>query len=523
MSNPLVSLLATAPDLPAPLFQEGHEGTLVQSTDVVSQSIVGALIVGIFVLLTMEAAHRVLVVFAATALVWLISYLTPCHLISFQDGWHAVDVNVLVLLGSMMAVVGVLKQTGFFDWAVTKMLNSAKGQPRLIQVVLSWFTGITSAFLDNVTTVIFVTPMATGMSKKMKIRPVAILLPMVIASNVGGTATLIGDPPNIMIGSNPEADLSFMDFIETLTAPILVCMVVLQWFALRYYRSDLHEPEGDYEPEPVPAPTDPALLRWMLVICGLILLGFFTHAATGMPVSVPALIGAAAALVVQDRLYLKRNRPTAHERAHGILEVIEREIEWPTLSFFFFLFIIVGAAVQTGLIESIAHGLEWSIFSVQEALSLTEAGTLAFAAIFICWVSAVLSAFIDNIPYVAVAIPIVAKLTETLPSPSGPEGTEVLWWALALGACLGGNGTAVGASANVTSMGLAEKQGVRIGFAEFMRFGMPAMIITVAISSLFLASHVYLGEVPARWVGWAVAVPMVLIGFVTLRGRPRTA
>ena len=518
MVNPLIELFATGLVPHIPLLQEGsHEAVLEQSHDMVSQTIVGVLIVGIFVLLTMEAAHRVLIVFAAVALVWLITYLTPYHLISFDDGWHHVDVNVLILLGSMMAVVGVLKQTGFFNIAVTRMLNKSAGKPRLIQVLVGWFTAVTSAFLDNVTTVIFVTPMAIGMSKKLNIRPVAILLPMVIASNVGGTATLIGDPPNIMIGSG--ADLSFLDFIETLTAPILVCMVVIQWFSLRYYRNDLTPAAGEYVPEPVPAATDPLLLRWMLGICAFILLGFFTHALTGMPVSVPALIGAAAALVVQDRLYLKRHKPTAHERAHGILHVIEREIEWPTLSFFFFLFIVVGAAVETGLIATIAHRLEWTITSVSSALSLGDKGTLVFAAILICWVSAILSAFIDNIPYVAVSIPIVATLTTTLPG--GKEGTEVLWWALALGACLGGNGTAVGASANVTTMGLAEKQGIRIGFAEFMKFGMPAMIITVVISSLFLAAHVLFGEGPARWIGWAVAVPMVLLGFLGARAKPR--
>ncbi|GAB4142621.1 MAG: hypothetical protein Fur0037_09860 [Planctomycetota bacterium] len=514
MAHPLLAanrLFALVPSLQEGGHGGGHQ-ELVSTTDAVSQSIVGVLIVGIFVLLTIEAAHRVLVVFAATALVWLITYLTPYHLISFEDGWHSVDVNVLILLGSMMTVVAVLKQTGFFAWAVTKMLNSAKGRPRRIQVLVVWFTGIVSAFLDNVTTVIFVTPMAIGMSRKLSIRPVAILLPMVIASNIGGTATLIGDPPNIMIGSG--ADLSFLDFILNLTAPVLVAMVAIQWFSLRYYRSDMAPAGGEYVPEKVPAPTDPLLLKWMLWICGFILLGFFTHTLTGMPASVPALIGAAAALVVQDRLYLRKHKPTAHERAHGILHVIEKEIEWPTLSFFFFLFIVVGAAVETGLISSIAHGLEWTIREVQAAFSLGDDGTLVFAAILICWVSAFMSAFVDNIPYVAVSIPIVAELGRSLAG----EPT-VLWWALALGACLGGNGTAVGASANVTTMGLSEKQGVRIGFKEFMAFGMPAMVITVVISSLFLAGHVFLGDIVVQYVGWAIAIPMVLMAFLGGRSK----
>ena len=221
---------------------------------------------------------------------------------------------------------------------------------------------------------------------------------------------------------------------------------------------------------------------------------------------------------VQDVLYLRRHRPTHDERTHGILHVIERDIEWPTLCFFFFLFIVVGAAVETGLIGSVAHGLEATISGTSRALSLGDSGTLLFAALLICWVSAILSAFIDNIPYVAVSIPIVMALTRALPG-----DTQVLWWALSLGACLGGNGTAVGASANVTTIGLAEKEGVRIGFSEFMRFGFPAMVISVTIASIFLSLHVLLGEGRARVAGWLVAVPLLLWTLLAARAKRRRA
>lgn len=485
-----------------------NERAIVSTTDPLSQLSVAIVLILLFVLLAREAAHRVLIVFGAAAMMWLVTYLTPMHLISFEKAYEHVDINVLVLLASMMAVVAVLKSTGFFSWAVGTLMNRAEGKPRRVQQLVTWFTGVTSALLDNVTTVIFVTPMATTMSKRLGLAPAAILLPMVIASNIGGTATLIGDPPNIMIGSG--AGLSFLDFVEALTAPVLVMMVAIQYFSAKRFATELDgaRPAAAFSPEAPPMPTDPLLLKWMAVICAAVLVGFLTHAMTGMPPAVPAAIGAAAALIVQDVLYMRRHKPTAEERAHGILHVIEREIEWPTLSFFFFLFIIVGAAVETGLISTIAGGLEWTIGAASRTFALGDAGTLLFAAILICWVSAILSAFIDNIPYVAVSIPIVHALTAALPGE-----TQVLWWALALGACLGGNGTAVGASANVTTIGLAEKDGVRIGFAEFMKFGWPSMILTVSIASVFLALHVLLGESTARIIGWVVAIPLVLFAF----------
>lgn len=258
--------------------------------------------------------------------------------------------------------------------------------------------------------------------------------------------------------------------------------------------------------------SDPALYRWMVVICLFVLAGFRTHSLTHMPVAVPAVLGAAAALIVQDRLYLRKHRPTAHERAHGILEVLEKDIEWPTLSFFVFLFIVVGAAVETGLIASVASGVSTLITTVSTAFSLSDAGTLIFAAILICLVSAVLSAFIDNIPYVAVSIPLIHQLIPTLPGE-----TEVLWWALALGACLGGNATVVGASANVTTVGLAEKDGVRISFLQYAKFAAPIATLTVVVSSIFLVGFVLLGPKTIHFVTWPLAVP--LVGYDYLKGR----
>lgn len=472
----------------------GH--ALASTTDPVSQGLVALIIALVFVLLAREAAHRVLVIMGAVGLLWGITYLTPWKLIGFEASQAAIDLNVLLLLASMMALVGVLKGTGVFEWGVSRLLQRAGGQPTVIQASVAWFTGVLSAFADNVTTVIFVTPMAGQMARLTRVRPVAYLLPTVMAANIGGTATLIGDPPNIMIGSG--AGLSFLDFIVDLTVPVVFMMLALEWYARRTFRADLAAPPADPAAFTAPPLHDPTLLRWGLVVTGGIFLGFFTHTLTGMPVAVPAVLGAALLLVIQDVLYLRAHRPTPHERAHGILHIIEKDIEWPTLAFFLFLFIAVGAAVETGLIDTLATGLIATVNFGARELRLSEAGTLLFAALLICWVSGILSAFIDNIPYVAVSIPLVSRLIAELPG-----NGEVLWWALSLGACLGGNGTLVGASANVTTVGLAEKDGTRIGFTEFMRFGMPVMAMTLAIGSVFLASYVYAGQRPTFLGGLA--------------------
>jgi len=232
-----------------------------------------------------------------------------------------------------------------------------------------------------------------------------------------------------------------------------------------------------------------------------ILVGFLTHSLTHMPVAVPAVIGVAAVLFAQDYYYLREHKPTAEERQHGVLAILERDIEWPTLAFFLFLFILVGAAVSTGLIESLAQAMAWTVGRISKDADLSPTATLLVAALLILWVSGVLSALIDNIPYTAVTIPLVASLLERLHA--GPDG-QVLWWALALGACLGGNGTLIGASANVTVTGLAEKDGQRISFAEFTAFGARVTAITLVLSSIYLALWLYVGSASVNLAGLAV-------------------
>jgi Na+/H+ antiporter NhaD/arsenite permease-like protein len=377
-----------------------------------------------------------------------------------------------------------------------------------------WFTGVLSALLDNVTTVIFTYPMAVSMAKRMRINPSAFLLPMVMAANIGGTATLIGDPPNVLIGADPRSGLTFLSFIEHLTVPCTFMLMVLLWYSRRYY------PIGAAQRvEVVPSGAvlqNVPLLRATGWISLAILLGFLTHSLTHMPVAVPAVIGVAAVLFAQDYYYLKEHAPTAEERQHGVLAILEKDIEWPTLAFFLFLFILVGAAVSTGLIESLALGLAWTVGKISATAGLSPKATLLVAALLVLWVSGFLSAVIDNIPYTAVTIPLVASLIAQLQA--GPDG-QVLWWALALGACLGGNGTLIGASANVTVTGLAEKDGQRISFAEFTAFGARVTAITLAMSSLYLALWLYVGSAPVNLAGAVVLV--VLFAARTLLGKAK--
>jgi Na+/H+ antiporter NhaD/arsenite permease-like protein len=484
--------------------------------DALSQAIVAAILIGVFAMLAADRVHRVLVPIAAMALLWLISYFTPFRLISFETAKEAVDLNVILLLFSMMALVGVLKTTNVFPWAVDRLLERSRGNPSAAARLIIWFTGVLSAVLDNVTTVIFAYPMASEMARRLKINASAFFLPMVMAANIGGTATLIGDPPNVLIGAHPRTGLGFMDFIYHLTVPCIFMMFVLIWYSRRYYPRDIgHEADADHEEAARPTGArlqNIPLLRATCWITALIFVGFMTHTLTHMPVAVPAVIGVAAILLIEDYYYLKEHQPTHDERRHGVLDILERDIEWPTLAFFVFLFMLVGAAVATGLIQSLAHALAWIVNGISAGFGLSPRASLLVAALLILWVSGFLSAVIDNIPYTAVTIPLVATLLAELNA--GPDG-QILWWALALGACLGGNGTLIGASANVTVTGLAEKDGKRISFNEFTAFGSRVAALTLAMSSAYLAAWLYFGGTVVNVAG--AVVLLALFAAATLR------
>ena len=421
-----------------------------------------------YVLIAFELLHRTIAAMLGGALMLVVSYtigtINPeYHIFSFDSAINAIDMNVIFLLMGMMIIVGVLKHTGVFQWCAYISYKLAKGKVFLLSVYLMIFTAMASAFLDNVTTMLLLTGVAIEISISLSINPLHLLIPLVLASNVGGTATLIGDPPNIMIGS--YAGLTFMDFVIALALICAISMMALIIFSKfvwgKSYAAAKVDNVTEYieklkEDYPI---TDPKLLTYGLAVLAFAVFLFLSHGYWHMEVSVAALMGAAVLLTIAI-LTGKVN----------LIELIEKDIEWPTLMFFIFLFILVGAVESSGLLALIA---DW-------ILDLS-AGNFVMACGLILWVAAIMSAFVDNIPFTATMLPIVAYLSSMIP---GAENT--LWWALALGACFGGNGTIIGASANVVTMGIAESRGYRISFIGFMKTAFPLMVITVLIAHAWL-------------------------------------
>ncbi len=422
-----------------------------------------------YVIISFEILHRTVAALAGGALILLVTYtlgtINPeYHIISFEQAIHAVDMNVIFLLMGMMIIIGVLKHTGVFQWCAYMSYKLARGNIMTLSAISCVFIAVTSAFLDNVTTMLLYTPVLMEISLALGISPLALLLPGVMASNAGGTATLIGDPPNIIIGS--YTGLTFMEFVYHLTVPVIVSIVVLYFYTKLFYSREyakgkvqdvdafVERLREEYKIK------DRGLLVYGLIVMAVVIAFFASHGYWHMEVSIPALFGGAC-LFVYGVLTEKIN----------MYELMEKDIEWSTLLFFIFLFILVGAVEEVGLLSLIA---DWVL--------KISAGKLIVAICLILWVSAIASAFVDNIPFTATMLPIVAYLTKSIP---GAE-SNVLWWALALGACLGGNGTIIGASANVVTMGIAESKGHRMSFFGFMKFAFPYMLITAIIANIWL-------------------------------------
>jgi len=421
-----------------------------------------------YVLIAFELLHRTVAAMLGAIIMLVISYtigtINPeYHIFSFESAIFSIDMNVVFLLMGMMIIVGVLKHTGVFQWCAYISYKMAKGKVFVLSVYLMIFTAVASAFLDNVTTMLLLTGVAIEISISLGINPLHMLIPLVLASNVGGTATLIGDPPNIMIGS--YAGLTFMDFVVALALICLVCMVALIIFTKFVWGKGYAAAKVDDVQEYIKVLkekyqiTDPKLLTYGMAVLGFVIFLFLSHGYWHMEVSVAALMGGAVLLTIA----------ILTEKV-DLIELIEKDIEWPTLMFFIFLFIMVGAVETSGLLAVIA---DW-------ILNLS-AGNFFVACSLILWVAAIMSAFVDNIPFTATMLPIVGYLSTVIP---GAENT--LWWALALGACFGGNGTIIGASANVVTMGIAESRGYKISFIGFMKTAFPFMIITILIAHAWL-------------------------------------
>lgn len=422
-----------------------------------------------YALISCELLHRTVAAMLGASTMLILTYTAGVinpefHIISFQRAIEAIDMNVIFLLMGMMIIIGVLKHTGVFQWFAYISYRIARGNVMMLAVISCFFIAISAAFLDNVTTMLLYTPVLIEIAIALKINPLSLLIPGIMASNIGGTATLIGDPPNIMIGS--YTGLTFMQFVYALTPSVVICLIVLPIYNKFFYSKEYKKGRVDdinsfisYLREEYRI-TDRTLLAYGVFVMLLVIAFFVTHGYWHMEVSIPALFG--AGILFTYAVLTRRVK---------LLELIEKDIEWTTLLFFMFLFIIVGAVEEAGLLSVIA---DW-VYGV-------SAGNLTVAICMILWVSAIMSAFVDNIPFTATMLPIVAYLSKVIP---GAE-SNVLWWALAFGACFGGNGTLIGASANVVTIGIAESAGYKISFFGFMKYAFLYMIITVAIANIWL-------------------------------------
>jgi Na+/H+ antiporter NhaD/arsenite permease-like protein len=419
----------------------------------------------VYLIISFEWMHRTLAALLGAALILFITYTLGAFdksffILSFDDAMGAVDLNVIFLLLAMMIFVGVMKKTGMFQFLAYKAYAWSRGNVFVLSFVLQFLTAIISAFLDNVTTMLLVIPVTIQIAVTLKIHPLTFLIPQTFASNVGGTATLIGDPPNILIGS--FAGLTFGQFVTNLTIICILCQIVsgfyfLWWHKKEYLKADVKDVDRtvEYLREEYKI-TDKKLMIQGLVLLGFTILLFIMHGFLHMQVSVAALIGSLLLLAISKV---------------DIVEMLEKEVEWPSLMFFVGLFIVIAGAEATGLIQQIAN----TVLSVSQ-------GNLTVAVIMILWVSAIASAFIDNIPFTATMLPVVLFLSDSF----GLPRDNVLWWSLSLGACLGGNGTMIGASANVVTVGMAEKAGYPISFMEYMKMCWWPMMIIVSMCMVYL-------------------------------------
>jgi Na+/H+ antiporter NhaD/arsenite permease-like protein len=409
----------------------------------------GGIFLAVYALIVTEKIHRTLAALLGASVVIIL------RLVDQHEAFEFVDFNVIFLLAGMMIIANVMAKTGIFQWIAVEAVRRAQGRPYRLLVLTSIITAVASAFLDNVTTVVLLTPITFFVAQRLGASPVPFLISMVLASNVGGTATLIGDPPNIIIGSQMGKD--FNDFLLNLTPAAAVALAVYLVFARWLFRKELAAMTTALEPEDIQRLVDeerriqdPRLMRISLVVMAFTILGFLLSRALGLEGATIALTGAVVLMIV------------AREDVHEILKTVE----WPTLFFFIGLFIVVGAVVKAGIITDLATGV----------LGLTG-GRTDIAALLVLWMSGIISAIVDNIPYTVTMVPLVQELGRTV-------NVEPLIWALALGANFGGNATIVGASANVVVASMSEARGYPISFVHYLRYGVPATLVTMVIATL---------------------------------------
>ena len=409
----------------------------------------GTIFIGIYALIVTEKIHRTLAALLGASLVILLK------LVDQQEAFASVDFNVIFLLAGMMIIANVMAKTGIFQWIAVEAVRRAEGQPYRLLLLTSVITAVVSAFLDNVTTVVLLTPITFFVAQRLGTSPVPFLISQVIASNIGGTATLIGDPPNIIIGSQMGKD--FNDFLLNLapvaTAALVVYLLLARWL----FRDELRAATSALEAEDIARLVaeerrilNVPLMRISLVVMGFTILGFLFSRVLGLEGATIAMTGAVVLMIV------------AREDVHEIFNTVE----WPTLFFFIGLFILVGAVVKAGIISDLAT-----------AVLASTGGRTDLAALAVLWMSGFISAIVDNIPYTVTMVPLIQELGHNV-------DREPLIWALALGANLGGNATVVGASANVVVASMSEARGHPITFAHYLRYGVPATLATMAVATV---------------------------------------
>ncbi|HWQ61477.1 MAG TPA: ArsB/NhaD family transporter [Negativicutes bacterium] len=409
----------------------------------------------VYGLIIAEKCHRtILAIAGAMALIGL-GVLTQARAIEH------IDFNTIGLLVGMMIIVGITAETGLFRFLAVWSAKKVKGDPVKLFIALATLTALCSAFLDNVTTVLLTVPVTFSITRKLKLDPIPYLYAQIIGSNVGGTATLIGDPPNIMIGSAVK-ELTFMVFAENLFLICFFIHFVIVGVMIWIYRDKLvTTPELQAEVMALDADKeiiDPKLLKICLTVLTFTILLFMTHQVFHLDSASVALIGASVLLLITANQFGEK------------LEFVFSKVEWVALFFFVGLFIIIGGLVDTGVITWMA----------QESVKLT-AGNVTATSMLILWLSAIASAFIDNIPFVATMIPLIKDM-----GTMGVTNLEPLWWSLSLGACLGGNGTLIGASANIVVAGMAAQEGYNISFMHYTKVAFPLMLLSIVICTVYV-------------------------------------
>lgn len=414
-----------------------------------------------YVVVMTEKVNRAIVALVAAGLMIILGILNQ------EAAIRGIDFNTIGLLIGMMLIVAVTRQSGIFQFLAIWAAKKVNAQPWGILVMISLVTAVTSAFLDNVTTVLLVVPVTLLITEELKVKPYPYLFAMIFSSNIGGTATLIGDPPNIMIGS--ATGLTFNDFAYNLSPVIFVIMaatlIPIYFIWGRHLRATAEDRQRVMQFNEYEAITDPTLLKYCLIVIGLVVAGFVLARFLGLEAATVAMFGAALLLL------LANFGRSADEQSKHVLDAFN-EVEWITIFFFVGLFIVVHGVDSTGLLRLLADKM----------LALTG-GDLTATSMVILWSSAILSAIIDNIPFVATMIPLIKAMAPTF---GGPEGLMPLWWSLSLGACLGGNGTLIGASANLVVAGFAERAGQPIRFVQYTLMAFPIMLLSIVISMIYL-------------------------------------